>query len=446
MGPAPAAPGSSETKPTVRKAVRVFPSMMRREFAKKRDTTPFLIWVSFLISFLGSRLYVTFFGGVGRGADSGGTRDITFEIGRNVIVGGYHIHHIAFGILLLLVAGWLALHYRGRQIARTSAIMYGIGLGFIVDETGFIVGGITPYRGDNEVFFIAVVLAGILFSAIYAPAFWRAVRDDLGDLSRLLRSLPTLSRPRREVARSDIDRDLERRLGPVPHQEDAEERQPREPRLAGGGPTASAPHEPTDAPPLHVAHAHAAAHEAPYEATAAPPRESDFDVSSPSARGALFERLAGKVVEVLLVIIFIGLLLGLADMMIDLYRSLLGVSVERLMQPILTGVLTILIGVELMRAMVEYIKHNRIMLPFLVDAGILLGLRELASELFRRTPDAILVAVIGGLLFALGGLRVILVRSMHDLTKYGLFTGGPETKKEDGTDEAKKEEKRPGPT
>lgn len=141
--------------------------IVRNEFRKRGHDTHFLMWISFLAAFTTGRVWVLT---VGRSAP-----DITatYSVGARVIVAGYHIHHIGVGVILIVVAGFLTLHYAGRRLNRLSAILYGVGLGFIVDEIGFIVGGIEPYNGDYEVFFLFVVISSLFMLGIYWPQFYR---------------------------------------------------------------------------------------------------------------------------------------------------------------------------------------------------------------------------------------------------------------------------------
>jgi len=133
-----------------------------------------LITISFLITFLGARLWVILLS-----ADAGPSPEVTYAVGRNLILGGYHVHHITYGIILLALAAWLAINYWSKTIARISSILYGAGLGLIVDEVGFIIGGIEPYRGDREVFLIAVGVIALLASIVYFPSFYRAMKRDI---------------------------------------------------------------------------------------------------------------------------------------------------------------------------------------------------------------------------------------------------------------------------
>ncbi|MFW5928651.1 MAG: hypothetical protein ACOCSL_05540, partial [Thermoplasmatota archaeon] len=71
------------------------------------------------------------------------------------------------------------INYWSRSIIRISSILYGLGLGLIVDELGFIIGGIEAYRADREVFYIAVLIMAILLSVVYFPSFYSSIKRDL---------------------------------------------------------------------------------------------------------------------------------------------------------------------------------------------------------------------------------------------------------------------------
>ena len=49
---------------------------------------------------------------------------------------GIHIHHYTYGIFMLIVAGYLALVFKGPQATFWIALLYGWGAGFIFDEMG----------------------------------------------------------------------------------------------------------------------------------------------------------------------------------------------------------------------------------------------------------------------------------------------------------------------
>ncbi|MEF8832021.1 MAG: hypothetical protein V5A66_00710 [Candidatus Thermoplasmatota archaeon] len=150
------------------------PKKLKKEVFKRRRSTPFLISVSFLASLITARLWVIYFK-----ATESVSPDVSYTVGKNVVMGGYHIHHITYGVVLVAIAAWLAINYWSKTIARISSIMYGLGLGLIVDELGFIIGGMKPYHGDTEVFYVAISVMAALASIVYFPAFYRAIKRDI---------------------------------------------------------------------------------------------------------------------------------------------------------------------------------------------------------------------------------------------------------------------------
>lgn len=156
------------------KAITYIPRSLRSEVKKKRESVPFLISISFLVSFIIARSWVVLLGATQRPPPEG-----IVYVGRNVVIGGYHIHHITYGIILICISAWLAINYWSKTIVRISSISFGAGLGLIVDELGFIIGGIEPYRADQEVFYIAVLIVAVFLSLVYFPSFYDSAKRDL---------------------------------------------------------------------------------------------------------------------------------------------------------------------------------------------------------------------------------------------------------------------------
>lgn len=145
---------------------------------------PFIIGLSYLLSFLFIRLAVLIAGSVKHEtviAIKEGTIDANIYIGRNIILYGYHIHHFYFGILLLSVAGWLAI-VGNKYLSKTKlAIMYGAGLGLFMDEIGMLLS-----EGDYFSplsYLLGLFLLGILINIIYFPPFWSSVRSNVMNMT-----------------------------------------------------------------------------------------------------------------------------------------------------------------------------------------------------------------------------------------------------------------------
>jgi hypothetical protein len=113
-----------------------------------RANLSWLALISFVASFAIARIFTT--------------------ISRNVVlrVGGFHIHHFLYGIILLAVGGWLGISYNEERITRVAAVLYGAGGGLIMDEAGLLLTFGNYWTGITYaivVIFLASVFAIILF-------------------------------------------------------------------------------------------------------------------------------------------------------------------------------------------------------------------------------------------------------------------------------------------
>lgn len=160
---------------------------------------PFLIAWSYLLSFLFIRMLVTLVGSadseIARTVKEGSTV-INFHLGRNIILFGYHIHHFYFGILLIAIAGWLAITNSSRLTKEKLAVIYGIGLGLLMDEIGLLL--TWGNYASSLSYLLGVLLLGILLNILYFPSFWHKVRSKVTEASfawpLLNKSLKTIVR------------------------------------------------------------------------------------------------------------------------------------------------------------------------------------------------------------------------------------------------------------
>jgi len=126
----------------------------------------FLASVSFFVTFLGVRLLVV---------------SITHHIGPfgYVEMGGRHIHHLVWGILLLLIAGYATLAEAGQKdepvsilVSRVLALMYGIGAALTLDEFALWLNlDAMAYWGKENRWSLDAV---VLFGALLAIGTWGA--------------------------------------------------------------------------------------------------------------------------------------------------------------------------------------------------------------------------------------------------------------------------------
>jgi hypothetical protein len=95
--------------------------LIKEELNQRRKEIPFIVFISLFLSFAGARTFVFLFPNI------------------NLIWRGYHVHHFFLGIFFIIISGGLTLHYHGKHFTRLSGILYGIGLGIIIDEFGLLI-------------------------------------------------------------------------------------------------------------------------------------------------------------------------------------------------------------------------------------------------------------------------------------------------------------------
>lgn len=150
---------------------------------KKDERIPFLITISYLLSFLTIRLMVLIAGSAetkfAQVAKEGLTPDATFHIGRNIILFGHHVHHFYFGIILICFAAWISIVGSNYFNRRQAAVIYGIGLGLFMDESGLLLTWGDYYSGVT--YLLSLFLIGVFLNIVFFPYFWREVRNELLD-------------------------------------------------------------------------------------------------------------------------------------------------------------------------------------------------------------------------------------------------------------------------
>lgn len=133
---------------------------------------PFIAITSFFFSFLFARLWVTLTGA----AEAVYQKNVTY-FGKNVVIHGVHIHHFFYGFVLLCVGGWLALNQRERGKRKLAAFFYGVGLGFFIDEIGFL---LTWGEYWSSLTYATALLTGVIFlNVVYFTDFWGELRRNI---------------------------------------------------------------------------------------------------------------------------------------------------------------------------------------------------------------------------------------------------------------------------
>lgn len=128
----------------------------------------FLASLSFFITFLGVRTLVLL---------------IAYRVGPFgwVVMGGLHIHHLVWGIFLLLISGFALVAEFGEEatpaslfVGRLIAILYGTGAALTLDEFEFWLNiRESPWTFHSRVSLDAVTLFGILLAlAVWGAPLW----------------------------------------------------------------------------------------------------------------------------------------------------------------------------------------------------------------------------------------------------------------------------------
>lgn len=148
---------------------------------KGKKEIPFLIAISFLLSLIFIRLSVLIAGSANsefaQAAKAGSLPEKGFYIGSNIILFGYHIHHFYFGILLIAIAGWLAIAGSNYLSKKHTAIIYGVGLGLLLDEIGLLLTWGDYYSSLTYV--LSLIILGIFFNILFFGSFWESVKKNL---------------------------------------------------------------------------------------------------------------------------------------------------------------------------------------------------------------------------------------------------------------------------
>jgi hypothetical protein len=111
--------------------------------------------------------------------------------------GKYHIAHLLYGGLLLLVAVVLNLAFFGRRLQRLTALLGGAGFGIFIDEVGKFV-----TRDTNYFFQPSIGIIYAIFVVLYLAFSFLGRREQLTNLEYQLNALMQLE----EAVRYDMDR------------------------------------------------------------------------------------------------------------------------------------------------------------------------------------------------------------------------------------------------
>jgi len=135
--------------------------LIDRIFISKLEEIPFIIFLSFLITFIVARAYVYIT-----------SKDILAFLIDNIWINGVHVHHLNFGIFILVIVGFIAIYDMRPVVHRTLAIFYGIGLGLTFDEFALWLKLQDDYYASIT-YDAIIIISVILLNIIYFPGFWK---------------------------------------------------------------------------------------------------------------------------------------------------------------------------------------------------------------------------------------------------------------------------------
>jgi len=127
------------------------------------------MWLAFVITFVFLR------------ALTYGIRYHLLPVGNIVTSGGLHIHHFVWGILLLLIVGFLGITLWTERLHPWLAIAFGIGAALVIDEFALWLNLRDVYwakQGRMSVD-VAIIVAALLGLYYAAYRFWRAAAKEL---------------------------------------------------------------------------------------------------------------------------------------------------------------------------------------------------------------------------------------------------------------------------
>ncbi len=143
---------------------RIVIGVYTRMIVRKRQEVMFWVLYSFLITFILARATVYLFP--------------NFFI---PIVDEIHIHHYAYGFIILSIVGLAALKDLHHKKPRFIASCYGLGLGLALDEFGMWI-----YLSDDywmrRSYDAIIIVTGFLFSFLYFGRFWNALLQRIQQL------------------------------------------------------------------------------------------------------------------------------------------------------------------------------------------------------------------------------------------------------------------------
>lgn len=172
---------------------RFFKDILHKVFISKRKEIPFIITISFILSFVITRIWVYLM--------YQGHLPSMF-----VYIKGVHVHHLNFGIFLLSVIGFITLVYQdfSKRYVHVLSLIYGIALAWTFDELALWLLLEDDYY--HRLSYDAIItISAFLLSIVYFQGFypWIAKKLRIHKTPHLFRGITGLFRKKSKQTTMD---------------------------------------------------------------------------------------------------------------------------------------------------------------------------------------------------------------------------------------------------
>ncbi len=123
----------------------------------------------------------------------------------------------------------------------------------------------------------------------------------------------------------------------------------------------------------------------------------------------IFKIIIDLVTIVILYILLLALLVGVANILLQIKSILFG-NLGGGFDQIVAGVLTIFVLIDLFKTFVDFREHEEIRITYVTDATILIVMREIAAGVYAQRFDYQFILGLSTLLLILGIIRALAVK------------------------------------
>ncbi|MDF1558500.1 MAG: phosphate-starvation-inducible PsiE family protein [ANME-2 cluster archaeon] len=124
----------------------------------------------------------------------------------------------------------------------------------------------------------------------------------------------------------------------------------------------------------------------------------------------VFKKTTEWIIIVILYILLIALFLGAIRIILTIPSLLENEGLDVLFYQLVANSLTLFIVIEFFKTLQDFSKHERIKLTYVIDATILIVLREISVGLFTKELSYLMIGALSILLMVMGIIRVMAVR------------------------------------